>query len=87
MLYRGVHTPIPGPELVWMQVRNRAQTLLDAIWLQLADALSVNAEIHRCLQCEMWFPAGRGFGRRQDAKFCSAEHQILFNNQKRKEIV
>jgi hypothetical protein len=63
------------------------ETLLDAIWLQLADALSVNAEIHQCLQCEMWFPAGRGFGRRQDAKFCSAEHRILFNNQKRKEIV
>jgi hypothetical protein len=63
------------------------ETLLDAIWLQLADALSVDAEIHRCLQCGMWFPAGRGFGRRQDAKFCSAEHQILFNNQKRKEIV
>ncbi len=63
------------------------ETLLDAIWLQLADALSVNAEIHRCSQCDMWFPAGRGFRRRQDAKFCSAEHQILFNNQKRKEIV
>ena len=63
------------------------ETLLDAIWLQLADALSVNAEIPRCMQCGMWFPAGRGFGRRQDAKFCSAEHQILFNNQKRKEIV
>jgi len=63
------------------------ETLLDAIWLQLADALSVNAEIHRCLQCGLWFPAGRGFRRRQDAKFCSAEHQILFNNQKRKEIV
>ncbi len=59
------------------------ETLLDAIWLQLADALSANAEIRQCSQCWLWFPAGRGFGRRQDAKFCSAEHRILFNNRKR----
>jgi hypothetical protein len=61
-------------------------TLLDAIWLQLSDALSGGAAIRRCEHCSLWFPAGRGFSRRQDAKFCSAEHQILYNNQKRGKI-
>jgi hypothetical protein len=58
-------------------------TLLDALWLQLAEALAGDCQIRRCHQCGSWFPAGGGFGRRYDAKFCSDEHRILFNSRKR----
>jgi hypothetical protein len=58
-------------------------TLLDAIWLQLAEALSGDAQIRRCLQCNAWFAAGGNFGRRRETKFCSDEHRILYNSLKR----
>ena len=58
-------------------------TLLDAIWLQLAEALSGDAQIRRCLQCGAWFAAGANFGRRRETKFCSDEHRILYNSLKR----
>ncbi|HET8920663.1 MAG TPA: hypothetical protein VFN27_13400, partial [Xanthobacteraceae bacterium] len=57
--------------------------LLDAIWLQLAEALSGDAQIRRCLQCGAWFAAGANFGRRRETKFCSDEHRILYNSLKR----
>jgi len=59
------------------------ETLLDAIWLQLAEALSSGAQIRRCEHCKAWFAAGAGFGRRREAKFCSDEHRILYNSLKR----
>jgi hypothetical protein len=58
-------------------------TLLDAIWLQLAEALSGDAQIRRCLRCGAWFAAGANFGRRRETKFCSDEHRILYNSLKR----
>jgi hypothetical protein len=59
------------------------ETLLDAIWLQAAEALSGGAQIRRCLQCNAWFAAGPGFGRRRETKFCSDAHRILYNSLKR----
>jgi hypothetical protein len=59
------------------------ETLLDALWLQVAEALAGDCQIRRCHQCGSWFAAGHGFGRRYDAKFCSDEHRILFNSLKR----
>jgi hypothetical protein len=58
-------------------------TLLDALWLQLGQQMSGGANIRRCLQCGEWFENGPGAGRRLDAKFCSDEHRIIFNSQKR----
>jgi hypothetical protein len=57
--------------------------LLTALWLQLGQTLSSGATIRRCAQCGMLFEAGPGTGRRFDAKFCSDDHRITFNSQKR----
>jgi len=59
------------------------RTLLDAIWLQLAQVLAGDGEIRHCLHCGVWFAAGGQSGRRQDAKFCSDEHRIAYNNERR----
>jgi hypothetical protein len=61
----------------------RPKTLLDALWLQLGQALTVGAEIRQCEHCGDWFEVGRGTGRRLDSKFCSDEHRIAFNSLKR----
>jgi hypothetical protein len=59
------------------------RTLLDAIWLQLAEVLSSGAQIRRCKQCKAWFAAGAGLGRSGKSTFCSDEHRILHNSLKR----
>jgi hypothetical protein len=61
----------------------RPNTLLDALWLQLGQALTGSAQFRQCEHCGDWFEAGRGAGRRLDAKFCSDEHRIVFNSLKR----
>lgn len=61
----------------------RPNTLLDALWLQLGRALTSATEFRQCEHCRQFFTAGRGTGRRFDAKFCSDEHRIAFNSQKR----
>jgi hypothetical protein len=61
----------------------RPQTLLDALWMQLGEALTAGALMRRCEHCGDWFELGHGSGRRQDAKFCSDEHRIAFNSLKR----
>jgi hypothetical protein len=61
----------------------RPKTLLDALWLQLGQALTAGAQIRQCEHCGDWFEAGRGTGRRLDAKFCSDEHRTAFNSLKR----
>jgi len=58
-------------------------TLLDALWLQLGQALTAGTQIRQCEHCGDWFEAGRGTERRLDAKFCSDEHRIAFNSLKR----
>jgi hypothetical protein len=64
-------------------LRLMPETLLDALWLQVTEALAGDCQIRHCLQCNSWFAAGGGFGRRHDSKFCSDEHRVLFNSQKR----
>jgi hypothetical protein len=61
----------------------RPRTLLDALWLQLGQALTAGAQIRQCEHCGDWFEAGRGTGRRLDAKFCCDEHRTAFNSLKR----
>jgi len=38
------------------------------------------AAIKQCLHCGVRFEAGRGAGRRADAKFCSEEHKIAYHS-------
>ena len=61
----------------------RPASLLDALWLQLGQAVTSEAHFRQCEQCDEFFVAGRGTGRRLDAKFCSDEHRIAFNSLKR----
>jgi hypothetical protein len=61
----------------------RPNTLLDALWLQLGQALTSGGRIMQCQHCGNWFEAGRNMGRRLDAKFCCDEHRTAFNSLKR----
>jgi hypothetical protein len=61
----------------------RPKTLLDGLWLQLGQELMTGVQIRQCERCGDWFEAGRGTGRRLDAKFCSDEHRVAFNSLKR----
>jgi hypothetical protein len=61
----------------------RPNTMLDALWLQLGQWLTSGVQIRACQRCGQWFEAGRGTGRRADAKFCSEEHKIAFHSLKR----
>jgi hypothetical protein len=66
-----------------LSFRVRPKTLLTALWLQLAQALSGGKKISACLHCGEWFEAGPDTDKRFDAKFCSDEHRIAFNSLKR----
>lgn len=61
----------------------RPKSLLDGLWIQLAQNLSGNLKIRQCQHCGIWFETGHGKGRRLDAKFCSDEHRVAFNSLKR----
>ena len=58
-------------------------TLRDALWLQLAQALSDGTRMRKCRHCDEWFRAGAGTDRRADAEFCSDEHRKRSNSLKR----
>jgi hypothetical protein len=58
-------------------------TLLDALWLQFAQALIEGKEMHQCKHCQGWFPVGGRSGRRLVAQFCSDEHRKRFNSLER----
>jgi hypothetical protein len=71
------------PTLNALKWQLRPRVLLDALWLQLGQAITAGLQIRICEHCGNWFEAGRGTGRRLDAKFCSDEHRIAFNSLKR----
>ena len=54
--------------------------LLDALWLQLAQA---NTRSRLCPQCRKPFRTGVVVGRRRDARFCSDDCRIKFNSLER----
>jgi hypothetical protein len=64
-------------------IKFRPARLLDALWLQLAEALSAGTELKQCRQCGIGFPVGGKSGLRIVAKFCSDECRIDYNSLKR----
>jgi hypothetical protein len=62
-------------------------TLLDALWLQLAQTLCEGAEMRACRlkSCRKPFAVGGKSGKRLVAEFCCDEHRIQFNSLKRSE--
>jgi hypothetical protein len=58
-------------------------SFLHALWFEVGEFLTRDAQIRECEHCGGWFEAGPGTGRRADAKFCSDDHRIAFNSLKR----
>jgi hypothetical protein len=73
----------PDPPTGGIRLVFSPKNLLDALWLQLGQALSGGASIRQCKHCGRWFEIGPGTGRRLDAKFCSDEHRISYNSHQR----
>ena len=74
---------ISDPATRTLRLQLSVVDLLAGMWVQLGQTLSSGATMRRCEQCGMLFEAGPGTGRRLDAKFCSDDHRIAFNSQKR----
>src|SRR5262249_28653718 len=60
-----------------MRLKISPSCLIDALWLQLAQA---NTRSRQCPQCHRPFLIGVAVGRRKDAQFCSDECRIKFNS-------
>jgi hypothetical protein len=65
-----------------MRLKVSPACLLDALWLQLAQAKSVTT-FRDCLECGKSFAVGKGTNRRADAKFCSDECRVKYNSLQR----
>jgi hypothetical protein len=61
----------------------RPTTLLDALWLQLGQAITRGARLETCSLCGKWFEVGYPSDRRLDSKFCRDEHRVQYNSRKR----
>jgi hypothetical protein len=69
-----------------VRLRIVPKNLLSGLWLQLAKNLAGGMERRFCRQCSKLFEAGKGTGRRLDAKFCSDEHRRLYNSLNRSRV-
>ena len=49
----------------------KPKDLLAAMWLQIAQAVSKQTDLRKCLHCPTWFTYGPGTGRRKTAFYCS----------------
>jgi hypothetical protein len=66
-----------------VSIKYRPATLLDALWLQLGQALSGGDQIKQCKQCGDWFPVGKSAGKRIVARFCADKCRIEYNSLER----
>src|SRR5205085_8328910 len=65
------------------QTAYKAASLREALWLQFGQELSSGHTLRECIYCGALFEVGPGTTRRADAKFCSDEHRIAYNSQRR----
>ena len=72
---------LPDPEK-GVRLKLTANTLLGALWFQLALKLS-DSTLRLCPVCQRVFEVGRGTKRRADAQFCSHKHKVDYFNWKR----
>jgi hypothetical protein len=47
------------------------ESLISALWLQFAQAVTSKLSLQRCAVCTTWFAFGTGTGRRRSKQFCS----------------
>ena len=66
-----------------VRIKLSSLRLIDAIWLQMAQASASGRGIAECQRCGTWFEVGPGTGRRADAKFCCDRHRIEHNSLER----
>jgi len=66
-----------------MRLKVSPECLLDALWLQLAQAKSGPANFRECLQCHDLFMAGQAYERRADDRFCTDRCRIEHNSLER----
>jgi len=77
---------VPDPSKgIRLRVRtdNLYTGLMWQVGLELHKARGEQVKFRECALCGEWFQAGLGTGRRLDALFCSAQHQIDYNSRKR----
>src|SRR5262249_35607027 len=67
---------------VGIHLKTESSNLLDALWLQFAEAVSLGLA-NRCKQCKELFATGPDAKRRKGAEFCSVECKIKFHSLKR----
>jgi hypothetical protein len=65
------------------QLKFKVNDLAHALLLEFGQALANGEEVRQCAFCGEWFDAGPSAKRRRGTKFCSDEHRIAFNSQKR----
>ncbi len=61
-----------------VRLRISADGLLGALWWQLGQKLSGNANFAECRHCGDWFGTGPGTGKHVDAEFCCNEHKVKY---------
>jgi hypothetical protein len=66
-----------------IKLRYFPEDLLDFLILNLAHVVLALPTYSRCLMCGEFFKKGVGTNRRVDAQFCTDQHRIDFNSQKR----
>jgi hypothetical protein len=73
---------IPDPDS-GVRLRLKTESLISALWWQLAQKLSGNSMVRQCRYCGTLFEVGLGTRRRADATFCSNDHSVRFHSLRR----
>ena len=61
------------------------QSLIGAMWLQVAGEITDETEFRKCRHCPTWFSVGPGTGRWRTKLFCSDRCRVAWNRHKGKE--
>jgi hypothetical protein len=66
-----------------VRLRLKTDSLISALWWQLAQKLSGSSMVRQCRHCGTLFEVGLGTKRRADATFCCKQHSMRFHSLKR----
>ena len=61
------------------------ESLMAAMWLQVADESTTGTKFKMCEWCTNWFPFGQGTGRKVTKRFCSDRCRVARNRWLKKE--
>ena len=61
------------------------QSLIGAMWFQVAEQITDETDFRKCGHCPTWFPVGRGTGHKRTRIFCSTRCRVAWNRRKGKE--